>query len=129
MSYILVCGDRNWTNKQVIYNTLKELETLYSDITIVHGDCYGADKLAGDAGVKLAYKIKAFPADWDKYGKAAGPIRNSQMLKENIEFVIAFHDNILDSRGTKDMISKSLKAGIPVMLVNSKNESREITLI
>jgi hypothetical protein len=109
-----------------IFKTLKELGTLYSDIMIVHGDCHGADKIAEEMAIKLGYSVKAFPADWGKHGKAAGPIRNSQMLKEKLEFVIAFHDDIDDSRGTKDMIKQSLKMRIPVMLVNSKGDSKEI---
>jgi hypothetical protein len=60
-----------------------------------------------------------FPADWDKYGKAAGPIRNQQMLDEgHPDMVIAFHDDLTNSKGTKDMVKRAKKAGVPVYLVS-----------
>jgi len=62
-----------------------------------------------------------FPARWDLYGRAAGPLRNSQMLKEGKpNLVIAFHDNLDSSKGTKDMVNKSLKDNIEVILISKK---------
>jgi hypothetical protein len=58
-----------------------------------------------------------YPADWDRYNKAAGPIRNSLMLKlhPDIDLVLAYHDDLEDgSRGTKDMCEKAEKAEIEV---------------
>lgn len=54
-----------------------------------------------------------FPADWDKYGRAAGPIRNKQMLEYILEenpIVAAFWDG--KSRGTKNMIDQASKADV-----------------
>ena len=54
--------------------------------------------------------VNPFPAQWSKYGRAAGPLRNTQMLSEgNPDIVLAFHDNIKRSRGTRNMIVQSLK--------------------
>ena len=62
-------------------------------------------------------RILAYPADWNKYHKAAGPIRNQQMLTEGKPtLVLAFHDNITASKGTRDMVKRSLKGGLPVYL-------------
>lgn len=59
-----------------------------------------------------------FLAEWDKYGRAAGPIRNKQMLLYVLEakpLVIAFWDGI--SRGTKNMVSQAEKADVEVRIV------------
>jgi hypothetical protein len=53
-----------------------------------------------------------FPADWEKYGKAAGPIRNQQILVEGKpDLVVAFQGG----RGTANMVSRAQQAGVPVV--------------
>lgn len=50
--------------------------------------------------------LRRFPAEWNKYGKMAGPMRNAQMMsyaKEGIPALVAFWDG--KSRGTKNMIN------------------------
>jgi hypothetical protein len=57
-------------------------------------------------------------ANWKLFGLSAGPIRNQQMLDEGKpDFVIAFHDNLYASRGTQDMVTRAMKAGVPVRKV------------
>ena len=64
----------------------------------------------------FGFAIIGFPAQWDKYGKSAGVIRNQQMLDEGKpDTVVYFHDNIERSKGTKDMVSRAKKAGLPVL--------------
>lgn len=59
-----------------------------------------------------------FPADWNRYGRAAGPIRNRQMLTEGKpDLVVAFHDDIESSKGTKDMVTIAEKAGVYVYVM------------
>lgn len=90
---------------------------------LIHGCAKGADQLSeyttremfNTLGTMIAYE--RYPADWEKYGKAAGPIRNKQMLDEGKpDMVIAFLAP--DSRGTKNMIEQAEKADIPVKVVN-----------
>ena len=84
---VLVCGSRDWTNRARIHTELKRLP---AGTTIVHGCCRGADRIAGEVAKSLGFYVIEFPADWDLHGKAAGPIRNSQMLAEGRpHFVIA----------------------------------------
>lgn len=125
---ILVCGDRNWTSYTAIYNSLLSLsEEWGSNIRIVSGGCVGADKMAVKAAKQLGYEFIEYPADWDTYGRAAGPIRNKQMItEEEIELVMAFHDNIASSKGTANMITQAKKQKIPVLLINSREEVVEI---
>ncbi|MBI2020165.1 DUF2493 domain-containing protein [Candidatus Daviesbacteria bacterium] len=110
---ILVCGDRNWVDKLLIKSVLRQLLSKNSIDYIIEGEARGADSLARECAEELGIKVLKFPADWKKYGKAAGPIRNQQMLKEGKpDLVLAFHDNLQNSKGTANMIKISKKAGI-----------------
>ena len=114
-SRILICGDRNWTDVGAIKKIIKEHAN--DTTTIIQGECQGADLIAKSVAKKLKIKSIGFPAEWQKYGKAAGPIRNQKMLGEGLPTIVfAFHDNIVASRGTKYMVMKSKKYGIPVWL-------------
>ena len=111
---ILVCGDRNYNDVDTIYDTLQQYD---KDTIIIHGNCKGADKIAGNVARKLGMSVIEFPAQWSKYGKAAGPIRNKQMLEDGCPtLVLAFHKNINTSKGTKNMITQSTNNGLFVIL-------------
>lgn len=119
---VLICGDRYWKNEKIIENILSKQDI---DL-IIHGDCIGADKIGGKIAEKLGFKVKAYPADWS-LGKKAGPLRNRQMLNENkIDLVLAFHDNIENSKGTKNMINQARKKDILVLLVNNLGQYKEM---
>ena len=113
---ILCCGDREWKNEISIE---RELETYSRDTVIIHGNARGADKLSSIVGKRLGFKeIISFPANWFKYGRAAGPIRNQQMIDEGKpDYIIAFHSDIKSSKGTKDMLNRASKHGIASRLV------------
>lgn len=112
---ILVCGDRNWSNKESIQKILEKCKDKCT--LLIHGDARGADRLAGEIGIELRLIVLAVPAKWDKYKKAAGLIRNQEMLDMKPDLVIAFHSDIENSKGTKHMISIAKKAGIKVLLI------------
>lgn len=112
---VLVCGDRDWTDYQMIRDQLATLleDRPAEDIVVIEGEARGADSLSREAAYDLGiYQVRKFPADWKTLGKRAGPIRNAQMLKEgDPDLVWAFHDAIELSKGTKDMVDISTKAG------------------
>lgn len=113
MIKILVCGGRNFNDKETLYGKLDKISRILSgrDITIIHGAARGADSLANDWATDRKVQIEAFPADWNRHGKAAGPIRNQQMLTEGKpDVIVAFSGG----SGTAHMISIARKAGIPV---------------
>lgn len=121
---ILCCGDRNWDDYNLIAKTLQPFLLSMPDeypstfITIIEGDAKGADRMAGTYAKAWGLSLEVYPADWKTYRKAAGVIRNQQMLDEGKpDKVIAFHDDIEHSKGTKDMVSRARKAGIPVQIV------------
>lgn len=113
MRKILICGDRNWVDYALILDAVKKLER---DTLIIEGGARGADVLAGRAAIEVGLGLNVFPADWLKYGKSAGPIRNLQMLKENPDEVWAFHDDLANSRGTAHTVKEAKKKGIPVTI-------------
>ena len=93
------------------------IESLPLDTIIIEGECIGADKQSRIFAEKRGIQVLRFPADWEKYGKGEGVIRNTQMLIEGKpDIVVAFHNDIENSKGTKNMIIQSLKIGLSVYL-------------
>jgi len=117
---VLVTGDRDWNDAELIE---KHLEKLPKGTLIIQGGARGADTLAKQAAYRLGLEVETYKADWKRYRKGAGPIRNRQMLKEGKpDRGLAFHDNIENSKGTKDMIAVLKEAGIPVELISHKKK-------
>ena len=109
---VLVCGGRNYDDVQAVYRELNSLREEHGPLTIIQGGAPGADKLAR-AWAFLQRKVSLIhvPADWETHGKAAGPIRNEKLLKENPDLVLAFPGG----RGTAHMVKIAEAAGVPVV--------------
>lgn len=110
---ILVCGGRNYSERSTLFFELdKILKSIPHDsLTIIEGGASGADKLAQDWCKVRFVPFDHFPADWDKHGKAAGPIRNQRMIDEGRpDLVVAF----TGGKGTADMVSRAKASGIEV---------------
>jgi hypothetical protein len=122
---ILICGDRNWNHVELIKHYLQSLtlNTYPKQITIIEGGCRGADKISGWLAKDLGMNVIEEKADWFKYGKAAGPIRNQMMLdKHKPILVVAFHNDLEHSKGTKDMLERAKKANVKTLLISSEVE-------
>jgi len=119
---ILVCGGRNWADVGTIHNWLCAFNNSdeWLQITLIQGDAAGADTIAKEMAKGWAWEIKSYPADWKRYGRAAGPIRNREMMEEKPDIVLAFHTNLKESKGTKDMVLLSIKEGIDTHLITGK---------
>lgn len=92
---------------------------------IIHGDARGADTVADIVAGQLGFEIRRYPADWEKYGKAAGMRRNAEMLSREhpdkdgvfIDCVWAFSLGLVaKSRGTHGMVKLAEKAGIETLV-------------
>ena len=82
---------------------------------LIHGAARGADEGAARWAKSEGIASRAYPANWRKHGKAAGPIRNQQMLDDGRpDFVVAFPGG----RGTADMVRRAHAAGVPVYEVS-----------
>ena len=84
------------------------------NVIIVSGHASGADSLGEKFAADHNLQCELYPADWDKHGKAAGPIRKAEMA-EVADALIAFWDG--QSRGTKSMIDLARKKGLQVAIV------------
>lgn len=116
---ILICGDRYWDDKVTI---LTKMESLAKDTLVIHGGARGADTLADECAHELGLPVTPFPADWQRFGKKAGPLRNRQMLDQKPDLVIAFHKNLQSSKGTKDCVNEARKRSIPVKIIGCDHE-------
>ena len=111
---VLVTGAREWADVEPIR---RELLLLPSDSILLHGNARGADRLAGAIAAELGLDVRPRPANWEQFGKAAGIIRNREMLAEGPDVVLAFHPNLEQAKGTKHMVRIARNAGVPVRVV------------
>jgi hypothetical protein len=112
---ILICGSREWNNFEIIRTFLEPLE---KDTVIIHGGCRGADCIAGYISKLLGLEVIIFEACWEFDGKSAGSKRNQKMLDEGKPSkVVAFHKDIVNSKGIKDMITRSKNANIETLVI------------
>lgn len=116
---ILICGSRDFEFKELIELDLK----LRPDLpTIIEGDAPGADTYARIVAEMCGYPVEKYPADWEQYGRKAGPIRNQQMLDEGKpDIVWAYFSDVEKSKGTRDMVTRALKAKLPVYAVEARS--------
>lgn len=117
---ILVCGATYFLDYHKLHYELikifKEKHLDLSDITIISGMAKGADTLAVQFANQYDIPCLEFPADWARYGKGAGPVRNQQMLDEGKpNLIVAFPMQI--SKGTRDMINRGLMEDIEVIVI------------
>lgn len=125
MSRLLITGSRNhqWTSydSHALLIAVREiLEKTHELPVLVHGGAPGADTEAARSGQQLFdLLIETHRADWSKYGRAAGPIRNKEMVNLGADLCLAFpdHPKGQGSRGTWNCIELAHQAGIPVLVV------------
>jgi SLOG family YspA-like protein len=109
---ILVCGGRDFSDKQLLFDTLDRIDVERPISLVIHGAAHGADSFAGEWAMENLKAWAAYPADWTKHGKAAGAIRNRRMLVEGRpDLVVAMPGG----RGTANMIKIAHADGVEVM--------------
>lgn len=128
---ILVCGNREWACRRTIEEYLPsalflarqrcERPIFGADAILIHGDAPGADRIAAAIAHEYGWRVETYSANWDRDGKAAGPIRNQKMLDAGTPHVcIAF--GALERRGkrtgTNDMVERSIRAGVPTIIIS-----------
>lgn len=116
---VVVSGSREWEDKGRIEVAFSKYITENSDnVTIIHGGCRGLDILAKIVAKERGYKVIEVPADWKKYGPSAGPIRNRVMLDMKPDLVLFFHDDLKNSKGTKDLVNEGRRRKLNVVCGN-----------
>lgn len=106
---VLICGSRTWPSSQAIFNRIAELPL---GSIVVHGNAPGADRQAHAYALLQGLSVEPWIAEWNKYGKRAGFLRNQAMIESKPDLVIAFQHR--GSRGTQHTIDLARKYGIPV---------------
>lgn len=104
-----VTGGRDYDGWNAVIHALIQMP---ADAVLVHGACTGADSLCVDWwGNIRGRRCEPHPADWEKHGKAAGPLRNQEMVDSGLDLLIAFPGG----RGTADMVQRATKAGVRII--------------
>ena len=106
---VIIAGGRNVTDYEVLLNAV--LHAGFDITAVISGGAKGADALGEQFAEDTGLPVYKFPAHWEKYGKAAGPIRN-ELMAEFGDALIALWDG--KSRGTKHMIEQANKHGLRV---------------
>lgn len=120
---ILVTGSRYWDDADAIRDALcwSTLGIPWRQVFVVHGDAKGADTIADQMARGMGMIPEPHPADWSTYGRAAGPIRNQEMVDLGASVCLAFLKD--GSIGTADCIRRAKKAGIPVTIFRGERSA------
>lgn len=114
---LLVCGGRDFEDRKFVFDSLDRIMQRRVVTLVIHGACQdrqgrlkGADRWADEwAEARLIERLPC-PADWERYGPKAGPLRNAHMLTHGPDGLTAFPGG----RGTAGMVRLAKDAGVPV---------------
>lgn len=121
MFRIIIAGGRDFKDYKLLSQTMNHLlSNIKDDIIVVCGKARGADTLGEQYAKEHRYSVQYFPADWNRYGKAAGYLRNIEMAK-NADALVAFWDGL--SLGTRHMIETAKARGLRVRVKHYDKES------
>lgn len=111
---IIVCGGRDYHDKDRLFAVLDELHAKTPIEVVVHGNAAGVDRLSGVWAHLRNVRCWPVAAEWSRFGKSAGPRRNQKMLGLRPAMVVTFPGGA----GTADMVKRARKAGVRVMAVD-----------
>lgn len=116
---VIIAGSRDIHLMRYVEDAIQMSGFTISEV--VDGCADGVDLLGEAWAIDNGIPIKKFPANWGKFGKAAGPIRNREMA-EYADALIAVWDG--KSKGTQDMIRKAQKRGLKICVHLIKESPR-----
>lgn len=117
MMHIIIAGCRDFNDYSIVEKEVMNLIGKFIgkiEIEIISGGATGADALGMRFAMEHKLPLIVVPAEWNKYGRSAGPRRNEKMARM-AGTLIAFWDG--KSRGTKNMIDTAKKLGLRVKVV------------
>lgn len=123
MIRVIVCGGRDFNERDFIHNTLCDLDAQHGPFdVIVHGAATGADNEGMIWAQTMGRRQLPMVADWHRHGRAAGPIRNQRMIDDGKpDLVVAFPGG----KGTADMVKRAKAAGIKVIEVPHGSQAQD----
>lgn len=127
---VLICGGRDWKNRNLIRSKLEELQAQHGlRLLVVEGGAPGADTIAREECHDLGIDVVTVWANWKGRSKVredggisywAGPYRNRLMAQLLVPAeAFAYHPMIQRSKGTKDMVEVLRDRGVPVSIIAS----------
>lgn len=118
---LLVCGGRDFSDTAGAYKVLDAMHRALNIDVVIEGNARGADRIAGYWARRNGVDNLKFPADWSRHGKAAGAIRNQQMLDDGKPtHILAFPGG----RGTADMVRRAKAAGVQIITAQSDTHTK-----
>ena len=114
MVRVIIAGSRGFQDYELLKSKCDKILQNFEEIEIVSGRARGADALGERLALERGYSIKLFPADWDKYRKSAGHIRNAQMADYG-DCLTLFWDGT--SKGSEDMLALARKKGLKIRVI------------
>ena len=108
---VAVIGSRGFNDYELVVKTLSKMTITL----LVSGGAKGADSLGEQYAIENNIETKIFLPDWEKHKRAAGMIRNTDIINES-EVVVAFWDG--ESKGTLDSINKAKKLNKKLIIIN-----------
>lgn len=112
MIRVIIAGGREFSDHELLYRECDKL--VPADSIILSGGARGADRIGETWARERGLVVERYLAEWDRFGKSAGYIRNREMAAAG-DMLIAFHDGI--SKGTKHMIDLANAAGLQVHVI------------
>lgn len=114
---VLITGSRTWDDQETIVKALEDVQNEHPEalkFVLVSGNCpQGADFLCERTAESLGWEIELHPADWAKFGKPAGFIRNKEMVELGADICLAFIKN--NSKGASGTANLAKQRNIPLV--------------
>lgn len=107
---LLVCGGRDYSDREAIWSLLDRAHAKFKLTHLIHGAARGLDVLAGEWARTNGVQEVICPANWDRFQRAAGPIRNQFMAELEPNALIAFPGG----KGTQNMVEQAVRHSITV---------------
>lgn len=118
---VIIAGSRDITDYDLVVKSICQFVKYNGPITeVICGEAPGVDSLGKKWAIDNNIPVKSFPANWDLYGKKAGPIRNKEMAKYAAESnggCLAIQQN--DSKGTQSMITLANQYNLKTLVVSA----------
>jgi len=118
MTRLIIAGVRTFDDYELLKSKADEVVKDLGEVEIVSGHAKGADMLGERYAAEHAIPCTLFPAEWERYGRAAGPVRNGQMIeyaKQETPMLLCFWDGV--AHGTRNIIQKAEREGIQTIVV------------
>jgi hypothetical protein len=116
---VIVAGAVAWADTGAIE---RELAQLPPGSVVIHGDCPGADAIAGSVAARLGLTVVAMvknAEDRRRHGRVAWKGLNERMLARGAQRVLVFHPDIAASKGSKHMAEIARAAGVEVLVFSA----------